>query len=182
MSSSSDRNIITDIIKNERPAVVAEIGIWQCRLTKCLLKECGDIITNYWAVDPWKEIKDVNKDYERDMDRYVSMTEESWDNAYFKACKLMRYFTQLHVIRADSIVASKIFPKDHFDLVFIDADHRYDFVLADIKAWTPLVKKGGLVTGHDYKIQHKGTMRAVDECFGRDVNIIENSSIWVYRK
>lgn len=36
------------------------------------------------------------------------------------------------------------------DLVFIDADHRYDHVVEDILAWYPKVKSGGIICGHDY--------------------------------
>lgn len=36
------------------------------------------------------------------------------------------------------------------DAVFIDADHSEEAVFADIQAWLPKVKKGGIISGHDY--------------------------------
>lgn len=36
------------------------------------------------------------------------------------------------------------------DLVFIDGDHQYDGVLADIKVWPEKVKSGGVFACHDY--------------------------------
>ena len=35
------------------------------------------------------------------------------------------------------------------DFLFIDADHRYESFIADLKAWIPKVKAGGIVCGHD---------------------------------
>ena len=177
----SHHSILMDIVGSEKTKNIVEIGVWKCGLTKEILKTHGDFIAQYWAIDSWKAINNPENGYEHDMHRYVKMTEQEWDNAYLYACKLVQFFPQLHIIRAMSISASKLFPKEYFDLVFIDADHRYDFILSDIKAWLPLVKKGGLLTGHDYKIQHKGTMRAVDECFGDNIIIIKNSSVWMHR-
>jgi hypothetical protein len=48
-----------------------------------------------------------------------------------------------------------------FDAVFIDADHSYQAVRADILAWRPLIKPGGVLCGHDY--DNASVRRAVDE-------------------
>ena len=47
------------------------------------------------------------------------------------------------------------------DMVFIDADHCYEAVSADIKAWLPLIYKGGIISGHDR--QWQGVSQAIDE-------------------
>ncbi|HEV2097667.1 MAG TPA: class I SAM-dependent methyltransferase [Stellaceae bacterium] len=49
------------------------------------------------------------------------------------------------------------------DLVFIDADHRHEAALADIRAWTPHVRPGGILCGHDYSQHWPGVVRAVHE-------------------
>jgi predicted O-methyltransferase YrrM len=36
------------------------------------------------------------------------------------------------------------------DFVYIDSDHSYDFVMLDIIKWGRKVKKGGIISGHDY--------------------------------
>lgn len=59
------------------------------------------------------------------------------------------------------------------DLVYIDADHRYDQVRKDIHSWWPFVAHGGIIAGHDYGIM-QGVTKAVDE-FGKDGS---ESNVW----
>lgn len=49
-----------------------------------------------------------------------------------------------------SVDASKLFEDGSVDFVFIDAAHDYDNVRADLCAWLPKVKHGGVLAGHDY--------------------------------
>jgi predicted O-methyltransferase YrrM len=56
------------------------------------------------------------------------------------------------VVKADSVDAARILEREHgraFDLIFIDADHRFRKVLADLRAWKPLVKPGGIAVEMD---------------------------------
>ena len=36
------------------------------------------------------------------------------------------------------------------DWLYVDADHTLDGCMADLKAWFPKLKRGGIVAGHDY--------------------------------
>jgi SAM-dependent methyltransferase len=69
-------------------------------------------------------------------------------------------------IRKFSMEAVKDFADESLDFVFIDADHHYHNVKDDIREWTKKVRKGGIVSGHDYKefkFKNPGVMEAVDE-------------------
>ena len=46
-------------------------------------------------------------------------------------------------------VANQV-PDMSLDFVYIDGEHTYDFVMIDIILWHRKVKKGGIVSGHDY--------------------------------
>jgi hypothetical protein len=60
---------------------------------------------------------------------------------------------------AESTAAANLYSDNSIDFVFIDAAHDYDSVVADIKAWYPKVKPGGMLSGHDYP--HLPVRRAV---------------------
>jgi hypothetical protein len=69
-----------------------------------------------------------------------------------------------HIIKDWSINAAKRFSDNSLDFVFIDANHTYEGCKEDIKAWEKKVKKGGIVSGHDYKKElNYGVIEAVDE-------------------
>ncbi len=54
-------------------------------------------------------------------------------------------------ILTTSIQAAGLFQPSSVDFCFIDADHTYASVLADLHAWWPKVKPGGTLAGHDYR-------------------------------
>ena len=54
------------------------------------------------------------------------------------------------VLKMSSVDAAATFENGSLDFVFIDAAHEYENVLADIAAWLPKVKVGGILAGHDY--------------------------------
>jgi cephalosporin hydroxylase len=74
------------------------------------------------------------------------------------------------VLYEDSTDASKEFENKSLDFVFIDANHLYECVLQDIKAWLPKIKDGGIIAGHDYSGAYPGVEQAVSEIFGDKVD------------
>jgi predicted O-methyltransferase YrrM len=46
--------------------------------------------------------------------------------------------------------AVKDFPDESLDFVFIDADHRFEYVINDVIEWSKKVRPGGLIISHDY--------------------------------
>lgn len=66
--------------------------------------------------------------------------------------------------------------------VFIDADHSYQAVREDLRAWWPLVTPGGVLAGHDHQPDFPGVERAVRE-FRREVEWsrfeIMRASFWL---
>jgi predicted O-methyltransferase YrrM len=73
---------------------------------------------------------------------------------------------ELHLIyplRAESPGVAKLFDDASLALVFIDGAHDIESVRADIRAWKPKIRPGGLLAGHDYSLAWPGVRRAVSE-------------------
>lgn len=138
-------DFVTNLIIENNCKKVLELGVYEGWMTKRVLDHLkGEIIEEYWAVDRWKTFD--NPSY-RD---WATWGQEVWDAKYIKTCTRMLYFPALKVIRANSQQAATIFPDGYFDLVYIDADHQYEGVKADLVSWVPKVRDGGVIAGHDY--------------------------------
>ena len=86
-----------------------------------------------------------------------------------------------------SVDAATMFKDNSLDLVFIDADHKYESIKDDINAWLPKIKKGGIICGHDYGGADNGGLgmfpgvkQAVDEIFGTRVNAVPVTRVKVW--
>ena len=67
-------------------------------------------------------------------------------------------------IATSTLKAAHLFPDKSLKFVFVDADHSLEAVTADLEAWTPKVKPGGVIAGHDYT--REGVYKAVHKHFG----------------
>jgi predicted O-methyltransferase YrrM len=85
----------------------------------------------------------------------------------------------VNLIKGHSQDIVKNYEDESIDFCFIDGSHEYEDVKADILAYLPKVKKGGILSGHDYDKIWDGVIKAVDETLG-DVQVINGS--WIYKK
>lgn len=70
----------------------------------------------------------------------------------------------IDVWQDDSAEIAFAFEDASIDFVFVDAGHDYESVKADILAWLPKLKPGGVIAGDD--IDWPGVHQAVSEIFG----------------
>ena len=70
-----------------------------------------------------------------------------------------------YIVCGNSEKLARMLPTEA-DLIFIDADHSYEWVKRDINALYPKVRSGGILSGHDYGNENIGVKKAVDEVFG----------------
>ena len=103
-----------------------------------------------------------------DMETAERMFDEVWFSHF-----------NIEPIKLLSVEAAKEFKDGELDLVYIDANHGYEDVKADLEAWIPKVKKGGWITGHDIFLD---TVRAaVEEILGTEYKTYKDTS-WAIRK
>ena len=134
-------------IPESNRGVLVQVGVWRGDGTLLFAPEFRQVID----VDPWQG----ETGYEYNMDAvYVEYCERTW-----KIGNLSR-------IRATSAKAAPTFKDESVDVVYIDAQHKYEAVKEDIMLWLPKVKRGGHIGGHDYHEQFPGVIQAVTEAFG----------------
>lgn len=85
-------------------------------------------------------------------------------------------------IKSISWEAASQFEDETVDFVFIDADHSYESVLKDIQNWLPKIRKGGIISGHDFRYDQNGmgVVKAVNEVFN-EFNL-HDGGVWYHKK
>jgi predicted O-methyltransferase YrrM len=129
---------------------IAEIGVFKGRGTAMWNVELinNNIEYDYYAIDHFLGSDEHNKNVD-----YHSITVNN----------LEKIKDKIKIIRNDSISESKNYDDEFFDIVYIDASHDYESVKADILAWLPKVKKGGVLCGDDYVPEWPSVKKAVNE-------------------
>lgn len=86
------------------------------------------------------------------------------ESIYAEAKKLLADKEKFKLYRGDSLTIAEFIPDGALDAAYIDGNHHYKEVLADIEAWYPKVRSGGIVSGHDYvNYQDIEVIRAVND-------------------
>lgn len=149
---------------------IIEVGCWKGRSTMVLAKATRGRV---WAVDHWQGVPDDPHQNRLYPDPASAYTEFRINLAKHIASG------RVHVMAMSSEAAARQLSRygPMFDFAFIDGDHSYEAVRADIANYSPLVRPGGIIAGHDYKSGWPGVVQAVDEAFGRRA-IIGPKSIW----
>ena len=116
-----------------------------------------------YQVDPWRAMS------EDEYSDYNNVAQEEQDRRYKLVCDTaVRYKGRSIPVRKTSAEASLDFKDGFFDFIYIDANHKYEFIKEDIGLWYPKCKTGGIFAGHDYldgsiKSGEYGVKSAVDE-------------------
>lgn len=140
----------------------AEIGVFTGDLSSRLLKNGVEL----YMVDSWTTSEEESE-YTKSGDFHAKLKQREQDKYFEHTLRIVEPFgDKAKIIRKSSIEAAKDIEDKTLDFVFIDADHSYDGCKADILAWLPKIKDGGLLSGHDYKNIYYpcfGVEKAVDE-------------------
>lgn len=154
---------ILEHIHSKVDPVGVEVGVFAGDLSQILLASRGDMqlyLVDSWAAhDPSSEYGKTDfhgKLTQTQQDMYLQMTRQQVEFAGNRA----------HIMRFSSLEAAARIADASLDFAFIDADHTYEAVKADLAAWFPKLKQGGVFSGHDYDhpdFPDWGVKKAVDE-------------------
>ena len=149
--------------------VCAEIGVWKGDFSERILEVARP--ARLHLIDPWQAV--AGEDYEGA--RYGGkLAEGQAEMDAVHAAVLERFARErrkgvVEVHRLSSLEAAERFADDELDFVYIDGNHRYEFVKADLEAYAGKIRPGGLLGGDDYGVEgwwEDGVTRAVDEFIG----------------
>ena len=149
-----------------RSNLIAEVGSWLGRSTCALGANTQGVV---FAVDTWQGSEE-----------HVGMLAEKPEGWLFSEFRHNTSGLPIMPIPLPSLDAAFLLTKTRilFDLIFVDANHSYESVKADILAWVPLLSVGGVICGHDFDPTYwKGIVRAVEECVPR-FRIVPETTIW----
>jgi hypothetical protein len=135
------RTQIGQIISQLENPIGCEIGVREGKYFNFLYTPN---VKEMYAIDIWKDTGNFSQND-------LGFTQEQLDTQFKNFCEKYKSDEKVKVIRDYSVNASKQFEDNFFDFIYIDADHSYDGVIADLRSWYPKLKPGGLMGGHDYK-------------------------------
>jgi len=115
----------------------AEIGVALGEFSETLLKGIPGL--KLYSIDPWAPYPLLNN-FRKQKDQ---------DRAYSETVKRLSPYN-CKIIKKYSMDATRDFPDNSLDFVFIDGDHRFEFVTNDIAEWSRKVRLGGVISGHDF--------------------------------
>lgn len=97
------------------------------------------------------------------VDPYLAFDEKQMTGAHVEAAlrKAQKRLTgkQVEFLRCKSTEANL----NHVDFIYLDADHRYEAVKADIEYWWPRLNRKGVMGGHDFSSGQSEVVQAVTE-------------------
>ncbi len=128
---------------------IVEVGSWLGRSAVALADNCPGWV---YCVDLW------------DGQLAPGISGGGWTpEACYEAFKANVVGRRVMTFRGTSASAAVLMQSQRFNMIFLDADHSYEAVKADIEAWRPLLAPGGLLCGHDFSEQYDGVRWAVRE-------------------
>lgn len=135
-------NKTRDDLAQQFSGIGAEIGVEQGVFSE-IICQVGNVKKLY-AIDAWKAYSGYRE----------HTGQQKLDNFYeISKMRLKPYNCEL--VRKFSTDAAQDFMDNSLDFVYIDANHDYKHVYEDITVWIRKIKKGGIISGHDY-IRRKG--------------------------
>lgn len=125
-------------MKNQK---IVEIGCWKGRSTGAILAGLEEGNEMY-CVDVWNDEVATHEEYRNPENAFDTFQKHT-----------SKFLVNPEIIRKPSTEAYKCFEDGSLDWVFIDGDHSVEEVLRDIVNWSKKIRKGGVISGHDWQFE-----------------------------
>lgn len=142
----------SELIKVIPPGTIgAEIGVWRGYFS---VELAALPIKKLYLVDAWESLPGPYSG-----ENHASNMSETRGN-------VRPFGDKVELLRSHSVRGAELVPM--LDWIYLDADHTFESVYADLTAWSKKIKYGGAIYGHDYtaipeaKKLNFGVIEAVD--------------------
>lgn len=136
------------------PGDMAEIGVAEGRFSLEMLK--WPLHKKLFLVDRWSSVVGQRGD---------GSLPQQWHDENLKQVeeRTAPFRERVVLLRGNSTVMARKVLDASLCLVYIDADHSYEAVSADIKAWRQKLVPKGIMAFHDYQNKNYGVHEAVND-------------------
>ncbi len=142
IKSTNQRAVIIDLVEKHGWKRGAEIGVLKGKTLFSVLDACPKLSmigVDQWKVLPLRDDENAETYSVFDMRKIESDVHR----------KMIQYNGRCQIFKGDSAEQANRVSDGWLDFVFIDGDHTEAGVLRDIEAWSPKVRSGGMILGHD---------------------------------
>lgn len=139
----------------------AEIGVWKGDFSQMILDRIEP--ERLYLIDPWEYQAEFSGMW---YGGAQAESQQDMDVIYEKVRSRLGSHPNVQLIREYSTSAAAQFEENALDWVYIDGNHTYDHVKADLEHYYPKVRCGGYLIGDDYdwgEEREFPVRRAVDE-------------------
>lgn len=138
-----NRNDLPGFFREMGFKVGVEIGVDKGSFSRVI---CTKKELTLYGVDPWL-----------DYDGYIdTINKDRAEYNYKTAQRRLAPYKNFIIVRKTSMEAVNDFVNESLDFVYIDGNHGFKFVTEDIYEWSKKVKKGGVISGHDFGFTSAG--------------------------
>lgn len=130
-TNKAGRKVLANLFKGTG----AELGVESGKFSLEILQTCDKL----YCVDLWASYGEYR----------THVTTEAYDEIY-ERCKKRLAKYDVGYVRSDTLEAAKLFEDEYLDFVYHDSNHTFEHLYRELNTWYPKIKKGGIVSGHDY--------------------------------
>lgn len=144
-----------------------EIGVDKAGFSKHILDKTN--ISMYYCIDCWMD--DFGSDCK------PGYFNEDGNIRFNQAQEMLKdHEGRVALFKSTSMESVDKFEDESIDFCYIDGDHSLFGIFEDVHAWTPKVKIGGIISGHDFK---DGPRSGINDYWGKQLDykiktVVEN--------
>jgi hypothetical protein len=138
-------------------AIAVEVGVQGGGYAAFMLRKTNP--QKLFLIDCWE-----HQDPQVYDDPEANVSNELQERLYRETKQRFANDPRVVIMREYSKNAAAKFEDESIDWLYLDANHGYEAAREDLDLWWPKIKKGGMLSGHDYAVRPSfGVVQAVNE-------------------